>query len=111
MDAKAIAGIISSSLSAVQMLLPLLGPAGGSASAVISIIGMLEKVVPVAAKLAPLAGDEVTLIYQGVKNIIGNLRGPDVVTTAEQDAALDALDKRVDDDWDAIAPKFDPDAG
>lgn len=109
MNATAISGIVLSSLNAVQAVLPLLGPAGASVSAVTSIIGLLTKVAPVIQHLAPLAGDEATLIYQGTKNIIANLRSDSIATTAEQDAALDALDKRVDDAWDAIAPQFDPD--
>lgn len=109
MNPTVISGIILSSLTAIQSLLPLLGGAAGTAGTVASIIGMLVKVEPIIEKLAPLIGDEATLIYTGVKNIIGNLRGPDVVTTAQQDTDLDALDARVDAAWNAIAPQFDPD--
>lgn len=110
MNATVIAGIILSSLTAIQSLLPLLGTAGAAASAVTNIITALTKIVPVLEQIAPLLGNEVSLIYQGVKNIIANLRGTDVETTAQQDADLDALDARVDSAWDAISVKFDPDA-
>lgn len=110
MNATLISGVILSTLTAIQSLLPMLGVAGNTAAVVGNIIAAMTKVLPVLEQLAPLARDEVSLVYQGVKNIIGNLRGPDVVTTADQDAALDALDARVDAAWDAIAPQFDPDA-
>jgi hypothetical protein len=61
-------------------------------------------------QIAPLIGDEATLIYQGVKSILNSLRSDGVVTTAQQDTDLDALDRRVDAAWDKIAPQFDPDA-
>lgn len=108
MDVTAISGIILSALTAIQSLLPLLGSAGSTATIVTSIIAALTKIIPFFEQIAPLVGDEAALIYQGVKNIVANLRGVD--TTAEQDAALDALDTRVDAAWDAIAPQFDPDA-
>jgi hypothetical protein len=108
MNATAVSGIILSSLDAIQGLLPLLGPAGATAGAVTNVITTLTKIIPVAQHVAPLVGDEGTLIFQGIKNIVGNLRGTQ--TSAEQDAALDELDSRVDAAWDAIASKFDPDA-
>lgn len=110
MNATLVSGIILSSLTAIQSLLPLLGLAGPTGTIVASIIAALTKIVPMLETLAPLVGDEISLLYQGVKNIIANLRGDGVVTTAQQDADLDALDARVDASWDAIAGKFDPDA-
>jgi hypothetical protein len=108
MNATAIAGVILSTLTAIQSLLPLLGVAGNTATIVTSIIAALAKVVPILEQLAPLVGDEVSLIYQGVKSIISSLRGVD--TTEQQDKALDDLDARADSAWDKIAPQFDPDA-
>ena len=110
-NAKVVSDVILSVLTAVQALLPLLGVSGNAAAAVAAIIGMLTKVVRALERLAPLVGDEVSLIYQGVKSIIASLRSDSVSTTAEQDADLDALDARVDAAWDRIAPQFDPDAG
>lgn len=110
MNATLISGIILSTLNAIQALLPMLGVAGSPVGIVAIIITTLTKIVPVLEQLAPLAGDEVSLIYSGVKNIIGNLRGPGVVTTAQQDADLDALDARVDASWNAVQAQFDPDA-
>jgi hypothetical protein len=109
MDATLISGAILSALSAVQALLPLLGVAGNTASIVTTIITALTKIVPLLEMLAPIVGDEVSLVYQGVKNIIANLRSDGVVTTAQQDADLDALDLRVDTAWNKILPQFDPD--
>lgn len=110
MTMTVLSGIILSALSAIQSLLPLLGAAGSSASMVATIIATLVKIEPVLAQMAPLLGDEASLLYQGMKNIIANLRGPGIVTTAQQDTDLDALDARVDASWDKIAPQFDPDA-
>lgn len=110
MNPTLIAGIILSSLTAIQSLLPLLGVAGSTSAAVVNIITALTKIIPVLEQLAPIVGDEISLIYQGIKNIIANLRGTDVETTAQQDADLDALDARVDAAWNAISAQFDPDA-
>lgn len=110
MNPTLIAGIILSSLTAIQSLLPLLGVAGASSTAVVNIITALTKIIPVLEQLAPLVSDEISLIYQGIKNIIANLRGDAVETTTQQDADLDALDARVDASWNAIANQFDPDA-
>lgn len=91
----------------IQAILPLLGTASAGATAVTSIITALVKILPVVEKLVPIIGDEASLIFTGIKNIIANIRGTQ--TTAEQDAALDALDARVDAAWNKIAPMFDPD--
>jgi hypothetical protein len=110
MDIAAISGVILAALNAIQALLPLLGVAGNSVSVVTTIIQMLTKLIPFLEQVAPLIGDEATLIYQGVKSILNSLRSDGVVTTAQQDTDLDALDRRVDAAWDKIAPQFDPDA-
>lgn len=110
MTATAIAGIILSALSAIQAILPLLsGNLGTNPAVVTNIINMLAKIVPMLEQIAPLVGNEISLLYQGVKNIIANLKGESIATTAQQDADLDALDAMVDSGWDAIAPQFDPD--
>lgn len=110
MNPTVIAGIILSSLSAIQSLLPMLGVAGNTATVVSHIITALTKIVPFLEQLAPLVGSEMSLIYQGIKNIIANLRGTDIETTAQQDADLDSLDAQVDASWNAISSQFDPDA-
>lgn len=107
MDATVIASGILSVLSLVEGLLPSLGVAGTSVTIVDGIINALTKLLPMIEQIAPLIGSEVQLMYQGVKNIIANIRGTD--TTAQQDAALDALDAQVDASWNAVAAKFDPD--
>jgi hypothetical protein len=107
MNPTVIVGIITSSLAAIQALLPLLGTAGNTIAIVSTVITALTKIIPIIETLAPIVGDEVTLVIMGAKNIIASLRGTE--TDAEQDAALDALDARVDAAWDKIAPQFDPD--
>lgn len=109
MNATLISGIILSALTAIQSLLPLLGVAGASASAVTNIITALTKIVPMLETLAPLVGNEISLLYQGVKNIITNLRGESIETSAQQDADLDSLDAQVDASWNNVAAQFDPD--
>lgn len=109
MDPTLIAGAVTSVLTLVQGLIPLLGAGGASISLVSNIIAALVKIIPVLEQVAPLIGDEATLLYQGVKNIINNLKGDSVTTTAQQDADLDALDARVDASWDKVASQFDPD--
>jgi len=109
MDATIIAGSVMSVLALVQSLLPLLGAGGASITIVSNIIAALVKIIPVLEQVAPLIGDEATLLYQGVKNIINNLKSDSVTTTAQQDADLDALDARVDAAWDKVASQFDPD--
>jgi hypothetical protein len=110
LNATIIAGIILSTLTAIQSLLPLLGVAANASTAVANIITALTKIVPVLEQLAPIVGNEITLLYQGIKNIIANLRGTSIETTAQQDADLDALDSQVDASWNAISAQFDPDA-
>ena len=108
MDAAAISALIGSFLQVAETILPMLGPAGNAMSVVATVITALEKIVPVISQLAPLVGNEASLLYQGVKNIIANLKGTGT-TTADQDAALDALDALVDSEWDSVAAQFDPD--
>lgn len=103
-----VATIITAALSLIESVLPLLGGVG-NASVVTGIITALEKIAPVLIEVLPLLGNEAKLIYQGVKNIINNLRGPGVVTTAQQDADLDSLDAQVDAAWNNVAAQFDPD--
>jgi hypothetical protein len=100
--------IILGVLSAIEAIIPLISAGGASSSAITKIITALQQFLPLLEKLAPIIGDEATLIYQGVRNIISNLRGTD--TDAQQDADLDALDARVDAAWQKILPQFDPDA-
>lgn len=107
MDPQLVLTAVTTVMSLVEALLPSLGVAGSSVTVVDTIINALVKIVPVLEKLAPVFGNEIALIYQGIKNIIANIRGTD--TTAEQDAALDSLDTQVDASWNSVAAKFDPD--
>lgn len=102
--------IILAALGAIEAIIPLLAGNSGSTTttAIGKIIAALQQFLPVLEKLTPLIGDEAALLWQGVKNILVNLRG--TATDAEQDAALDALDARVDAAWSKVLPQFDPDA-
>lgn len=110
MNPTLISSSILAVLTLVESLLPQLGVVGASASIIDNVIRALVKIVPVLEKIAPLVGDEASLLYQGVKNIIANLRSDSVSTSAQQDADLDALDARVDAAWDSVSTQFDPDA-
>jgi len=108
LDAAIIAQGVMAVLTMIETLLPQLGTAANTVSIVDGVINSLVKIVPVIEQLAPIVGNEIQLMYQGVKNIIANLKGTD--TTAQQDAALDALDAQVDASWNSVAAQFDPDA-
>lgn len=102
--------IILAVLGAIEAAIPLITGSSSSttSTAITKIIVALQQFVPILEKLTPLIGDQATLMWQGVKNILANLRGTE--TDADQDAALDALDARVDAAWAKILPQFDPDA-
>lgn len=96
-----ISSAVMAVLTLIEQLLPLLGGTGQAVALIASIINAL-------VKFMPLIVDEVSTVYQSVKNIIGALKEhPD--TTEEQMAALTTLDKQVDDAWDAIEGQLDPD--
>lgn len=110
MDPTLIVTAVTSVLSLIETLLPTLGVTSASNTSLIdTIISSLSKMLPMLEELAPLVGSEISLLYTGVRNIVNNLSSSGVVTTAEQDAALDSLDATVDASWDKVSAQFDPD--
>lgn len=100
-SASQIAKGISSVVDMIQQFLPLI-PGVGTASPIINtVIDTLQEV-------SPLIVDQVGTTYEGVKNIIEALSN-NPGTTAQQLEKLRALDKKVDEAWDAIEDKLDPD--
>ena len=86
----AIAGII---ISLLTQLLPLVG--GMSSGAVGNIITLLEQIIPIAVK-------EAEDLVAPIQNIIAQLQGSGALS-ADQLAALGALNDKVDAEFDAAA--------
>lgn len=99
MNPTMIVTAVTAVLSLVGQLLPLIG--GNNSQAIGGIIKTLTDI-------APLITNQIGVTYTGVKNIIDAL-GSHPAATADQLVALAALDKQVDDAWDAIEAKLDPD--
>lgn len=97
-----ISAAILSVLTLIEQILPLL--TGGS-----STVGLIVNIINALVKFMPLIEDEVSTVYTSVKNIIAALSA-NPATTPEQMSTLQALDKQVDDAWDAIESQLDPDA-
>jgi hypothetical protein len=91
---------VTNVLGLIEEMLPLIG--GSNSSAIGNVIKTLTD-------LAPLVTDQIGATYTGVRNIIDSI-GAHPATTDEQVTALDAFSKTVDDAWDAIEGKLDPDA-
>lgn len=91
---------ITAILALVEQLLPLITSAG-NATLIGSIITAMEQILP-------LVVQEVETVAPAIKNIIGALSA-NPATTADQLTQLQALDKQVDDAFDAAAS--DTDAG
>lgn len=101
-SAETIGKGINSVIDLIQQFLPLI-PTVGAASPIINMV------VDTLQDIAPLIVDQVGTTYTGVKNIIVAL-SDHPGTTAEQLVTLRALDKQVDDAWNAIESQLDPDA-
>lgn len=95
-------GAILAVLSLIEQILPLLTSSG-------STVTLIENIITTLIKLMPLIEDEVSTVYQSVKNIISALSA-NPAATADQVATLQTLDKQVDDAWDSIENQLDPDA-
>jgi hypothetical protein len=101
MSNEAVIKGINSAIDLIQNFLPLV-PVVGPASP------LINKIIDTLQDIAPLIEDQVGVSIEGIKNIIKSLsKNPG--TSAEQLATLQALDKRVDDAWDAIEGELDPD--
>lgn len=92
---------ITAILAIVQSLLPLLGSSNASVILIATVINALTK-------LMPFIIDEIGTVYTAVKNIISALQNSGA-PTANQLAALAALDAQVDTAWIAVQAKIDPD--
>lgn len=103
MDPTLIVTAVGGVLSLINTVLPLIHPTAPGAS------DKIGAVVDTLTKIAPLVTDQIGTVYTGVKNIIASV-GSHPAATADQLASLKAFDKQVDDAWNAIEAKLDPDA-
>jgi len=92
---------ISAILAIVQALVPILGTSSATASVIASIIDALTK-------LMPFIIDEISTVYQSVKNIIAALQNSGAPDQAQLDA-LNTLDAQVDKAWNDVQAQIDPD--
>ena len=99
--------MISSTILAVLAMIESILPMLGTASATVTII---EKVIAALTQLMPYIVNEITTVYTAVKNIIAQLQNTGA-PTADQLAALTALDAQVDAAWTTAQAQIDPDAG
>jgi hypothetical protein len=99
MDPVSIVTAVGGVLNLITMVLPLVGVKNSAA------IGGIVKTL---TDIAPLVTNQIGVTYTGVKNIIASI-GDHPATTEEQLASLDAFDKLVDDAWDKVESKLDPD--
>lgn len=97
-----ISAAVMAVLTLIEQILPML--TGGSQTVV-----LITNIITALVKFMPLIENEVSTVYQSVKNIIGALSA-NPATTADQMTSLQALDKQVDDAWNDLEPDFDPDA-
>lgn len=93
---------VNATVDLIQNFIPLIPVAGPAAP-------LINKVIDTLQDLEPMILDQVDVTYEAVKNIITALSN-NPGTPEEQLAALRAIDKRVDDAWDAIESQLDPDA-
>lgn len=102
MNPELIVTAVGGVLSLINTVLPLIhkGSAGTS---------QMGQVISTLTAVAPLVTDQVGTVFTGVKNVIASI-GSHPATSADQMAALQAFDKTVDDAWNAIEAKLDPDA-
>lgn len=103
MTPETIATAVGGVLSLINKVLPLIKKGGSGSTQIGSVVDTLTA-------LAPLAVDQVSVVYTGIKNTIASV-GSHPATTADQRASLAAFDKRVDDAWEAIEAQLDPDIG
>lgn len=91
---------IQAVLALIENILPLL-TSSANAALVDSILASLTQFLPFIA-------NEISSLYQPVKNIIAALSASPA-TNAAQLATLQTLDKQVDDAFDAVAAQTDAD--
>jgi hypothetical protein len=98
-----ISSTILAVLAMIEQILPLIGTSSATVTLIDSIINALTQ-------LLPFIVNEIGTVYTAVKNIIAQLRNTGA-PTADQLAALAALDAQVDAAWLTVQAKIDPDAG
>lgn len=95
---------ITAVLTLIEQLIPLLGLASTNAT-----VKLIASIITTLVQFMPQIENEVSVVYQSVKNIIGALSAnPDATSTQLQ--SLQKLDEQVDAAWNKVAPDFDPDA-
>lgn len=100
----AILAAISTILTTIETVLPVVS--GGTASTVIvSLVGVLEKWVPIVVAELPSAEN----LFNSIKGAIAALSA-NPATPAEQLATLQQLDAQVDTAFEAAATAVDPSA-
>ena len=98
-----ISSTILAVLAMIEQILPLLGTTSSTVTLIGSIINALTQ-------LLPFIVNEIGTVYTAVKNIIAQLQNTGA-PTADQLAALAALDAQVDAAWLKVQAQIDPDAG
>ena len=89
-------------LAIIQQVLPLLTSGTQSTNTISTIVTQLEKWLPILVQ-------EVSVLYEPIKNII-NALGANPATTADALQKLAAIDSQVDAAFEAAAKDVDPDA-
>src|ERR1700722_13713457 len=96
-----ISSTILAVLAVIEQILPLIGTSSAT-------VTMIESIINALTQLLPYIVNEISTVYTAVKNIIAQLQNSGV-PTADQLAALTALDAQVDAAWTAVQTQIDPD--
>jgi phage-related protein len=88
-------------LTVIENLISVLGTSSQTAT-------MIDNIINALTQLLPLIVDEVSTVYNSVKNIISLLQNSGTMT-ADQQAALTSLDAQVDTAWNSVVNQIDPD--
>lgn len=102
---SAILAAIGSILTIIETVLPAISGTSAATSVIISIVGLLEKWVPIVVAEMPSAVN----LFDSLKGAIAALSA-NPATPQEQLPALQQLDVKVDAAFDAAADAVDPDA-
>lgn len=100
---SAIIAAITTLLTVVQTVLPLVS-GSTSSTVIVSVVTALEKWVPIVVAELPSA----SALFTAIKNAIAALSA-NPATPADQLATLQQLDAQVDTAFEAIAAQTDPD--
>lgn len=97
-----ISSVILSVLTVIEQFIPLLGTSSATAT-------MIDNIINALTQLLPYIVNEISTVYQSVKNIIALLNTNGALTTDQQNA-LQQLDTQVDTAWNNLQASIDPDA-